>query len=332
MKKDSKQRLFEVMQRLDKTFKTTLNEEINNEPFRNLKYEKSTQTIRTVPENYWIATVTDDGEIVFDSWDGAIRGRVDKDYVINWFNDNVKNAGLDEGRRFKVNPKYTHFAVFKDSNKIATAWEYGDIEPEELRSEKKHYFFNDLVDWDIDPKSVNILSRKYLERKGINPFDWDNWETNEEREARAGGLNEVRVPGQARRDLVGYMSRVKRLNTNNYTIPRLRTQDLNNIISEILSIDDWIEQASLINRAKGNRQTHQHTSIDYVIDNAKNVKYIPIDDDKKKLSVIIKNTIQSRKEFKQDDVNEMNDKLRDYFGEDWNNWGTNEEREARMSF
>jgi len=243
MKKDKKQRLFEVLSRLDKTFKPKLNKEMGGEPFRNLKYEKSTQTIRTVPENYWIATVTDDGEIIFDSWDGAIKGRVDKDYVINWFNKNVDNVSeniykdddptsrmfrntakafdpegykkrwekkrpgevepetkpkvmnqfkkdLNEKRRFNVNPKYTHFAVFKDSNKIATAWEYGDIESEELRSEKKHYFYNDLVDWDIDPKSVNILSRKYLERKGINPFDWNNWESNEEREARAGGLNE----------------------------------------------------------------------------------------------------------------------------------------------
>lgn len=222
-----------------------MNENVSKEPFRNLKYEKATQTIRTVPENYWIASVKDDGAIVFDSWDGAIKGRVDKDYVIDWFNKNIKNVNeniykdddptsrafrdfakasdpegykrrwekerpgevepekekpkamnqfkkdlnkkdLNIGRRFKVNPKYTHFAVFKDSNKIATAWEYGHIEPEELRSEKKTYFYDDLVDWDIEPKSVNILSKKYLERKGINPFDWNNWETNEERDVRTG--------------------------------------------------------------------------------------------------------------------------------------------------
>lgn len=97
MKKQyNKQKLFEVMQRLDKTFKYGLNEDISNEPFRNLKYEKGTKTIRTVPENYWIATVKDNGEIVFDSWDGAIKGRVDKEYVKNWFNNNVNDINEDD--------------------------------------------------------------------------------------------------------------------------------------------------------------------------------------------------------------------------------------------
>ena len=68
-----------------------LYENTSKEPFKNLKYEKGTNTIRTVPENYWIATVTDNGQIMFDSWDGAIKGRVDKEYVKNWFKNNVKN-------------------------------------------------------------------------------------------------------------------------------------------------------------------------------------------------------------------------------------------------
>jgi len=57
-----------------------------SEKFKNLKYEPSTQTIRTVPENYWIATIKN-GKIIFDSWDGAIKGRVDKSYVKKWFKD-----------------------------------------------------------------------------------------------------------------------------------------------------------------------------------------------------------------------------------------------------
>lgn len=36
------------------------------------KYEPSTQTIRSVPENYWLASVKD-GKLVFDSWDGVAK-------------------------------------------------------------------------------------------------------------------------------------------------------------------------------------------------------------------------------------------------------------------
>lgn len=67
-------------------------EDTDNEPFKNLKYEEETKTIRTVPENYWIATVKDKGNIAFNSWDGAIKDRIDKEYVKNWFKENVGNV------------------------------------------------------------------------------------------------------------------------------------------------------------------------------------------------------------------------------------------------
>jgi hypothetical protein len=43
-------------------------------------FEEYSQTIRTVPENYWIATIKN-GKLIFDSWDGAIVGRYSKIYV-----------------------------------------------------------------------------------------------------------------------------------------------------------------------------------------------------------------------------------------------------------
>jgi len=74
-----------------------------------------------------------------------------------------------------INPKYTHFAALKSNNKIVNGWDYSDYDSEELKSAKKEYFFQDIQDMDIDPKLVAIYTRKYLEKKGINPFDTNNW-------------------------------------------------------------------------------------------------------------------------------------------------------------
>ena len=52
----------------------------------NLRFEPSTRTIRSVPENYWIATVKENKTLVFDSWDGAIKGKINKPYIrLLWF-------------------------------------------------------------------------------------------------------------------------------------------------------------------------------------------------------------------------------------------------------
>jgi hypothetical protein len=45
---------------------------------RRFRYERGSNTIRSVPESYWVATVQPDNTLVFDSWDGAIKGRINK--------------------------------------------------------------------------------------------------------------------------------------------------------------------------------------------------------------------------------------------------------------
>jgi hypothetical protein len=50
-------------------------------PFDKFVYQPYSGTIRTVPENYWIATVKD-GEITFNSWDQAIIGRYSRFQII----------------------------------------------------------------------------------------------------------------------------------------------------------------------------------------------------------------------------------------------------------
>lgn len=40
--------------------------------FDSIKFEEATQTYRSVPQNYWLASIKND-KLVFDSWDGAIK-------------------------------------------------------------------------------------------------------------------------------------------------------------------------------------------------------------------------------------------------------------------
>lgn len=46
----------------------------------NFRFAPYTGTIRSVPENYWIATVREN-KVIFDSWDGAIKGKICKPLI-----------------------------------------------------------------------------------------------------------------------------------------------------------------------------------------------------------------------------------------------------------
>jgi hypothetical protein len=75
----------------------------------------------------------------------------------------------------------THFAVTKDTNKILFGWDYSDVDPEELRDFKNDYFFNDIRDMFDDYSNVGnviILTRKSLEKRGLNPNNSSNWLQN----------------------------------------------------------------------------------------------------------------------------------------------------------
>ncbi len=71
----------------------------------------------------------------------------------------------------------THFAVTKDTNKILFGWDYSDVDPEELSQFKNDYFFNDIIDMfdGYNNRNVIILTRKSLEKRGLNPNDTTNW-------------------------------------------------------------------------------------------------------------------------------------------------------------
>lgn len=70
---------------------------------------------------------------------------------------------------------YTHFAVNKNTKMIVNGWDYSGYDPTELRQFKRDYFFDDLRDYDLNPKDYTIVTRAYLERQGIDPNDQSNW-------------------------------------------------------------------------------------------------------------------------------------------------------------
>ena len=92
-------------------------------------------------------------------------------------NSNIRDGIALQEKDNKINPKYSHFAVYKPNSKIINGWEYAGYDPEELKMEKKHYFFDDIVDMDFQPRDINILTAKTLQKRGINPFDINNWFT-----------------------------------------------------------------------------------------------------------------------------------------------------------
>jgi hypothetical protein len=81
---------------------------------------------------------------------------------------------LNEGKNMKneINPRYTHFAIDKDTNKIVNGWEYDhDMDKESIAE----YCKMDIKDMDLNPKDIKVLTTKFLKSKGIDPFNTDNW-------------------------------------------------------------------------------------------------------------------------------------------------------------
>ena len=134
------------------------------------------------PKGYGISKHMDQGEEKFvkpgqnlEEQDGEIDGYgvPDEDKV----GGEQKFVGnLEEG--VNNDPEYTHYAVNKTTKKIVNGWEYGGYDPEDLRSDKKYYFFDDLADNELDPKQYSIFTKKRLMSLGIDTDDDANWATS----------------------------------------------------------------------------------------------------------------------------------------------------------
>lgn len=89
---------------------------------------------------------------------------------------------LSEGQNDE--PNGTHYAIHKPSGKILFSWDYSGYDGSELRAFKKDYFYQDLIDMEIDPKNIAILTRNACIKRGIDPSDDLNWTNNIVSEAK----------------------------------------------------------------------------------------------------------------------------------------------------
>ena len=58
--------------------------EYSKNQVKNKEDELVIGTIRTVPENYWVATILEGNKIKWDSWEANTKN-IDKKYVEDWF-------------------------------------------------------------------------------------------------------------------------------------------------------------------------------------------------------------------------------------------------------
>ena len=77
--------------------------------------------------------------------------------------------------------EYTHFAIFKDSGKIVDGWDYSSLYDEYSRTYDKssiaEYTKMDLMDNfpDHKPSEFKVVTKRYLEKNGVDTSDTNNW-------------------------------------------------------------------------------------------------------------------------------------------------------------
>lgn len=105
--------------------------------------------------------------------------------VISEAINNVISKFMNEGCQTEAEVKggmyndkeldYTHFAVNKYTNLIVDGWCYAGYDNEELASDKKNYFIDDLKDNGFNPRMYQILTFKACQKRGIDPNNKDLW-------------------------------------------------------------------------------------------------------------------------------------------------------------
>ena len=69
----------------------------------------------------------------------------------------------------------SHYAVDKNG-KILMGWDHGDKEPDQLKKYPENYFWKDVKDLGVDPYSVKIHTKGWLEKHGLDPNNEKNWD------------------------------------------------------------------------------------------------------------------------------------------------------------
>ena len=97
---------------------------------------------------------------------------------------------------------YTHFAILKATGQIADGWDYTDVDNESI----KYYTKLDLTDNFPENKlsDFKVVTRKALEKSGVNPADTNNWyksHLNETLDVGGAGNFQYDTPGGLTMDL-----------------------------------------------------------------------------------------------------------------------------------
>lgn len=136
--------------------------------------------------------------------EAALNARVRKfsevvnEAIYNVLSKKHVNESVDEveGGDYKDQElNYTHFAVNKQTNLVVDGWDYSGYDTKGLASDKKSYFYDDLMENGFNPKMYRILSFKACQRAGLDPNDSSNWSNTgvfalpQEKEMKQNGKN-----------------------------------------------------------------------------------------------------------------------------------------------
>ena len=73
-----------------------------------------------------------------------------------------------------IDSSYTHFGVSKETGKIVNGWDYEGLDKEDVAYYSKIDFKDDFPD--KNPRDFKVSTKGYLEKKGIDPYNPENWE------------------------------------------------------------------------------------------------------------------------------------------------------------
>lgn len=111
---------------------------------------------------------------------------------------------------FELGKDYTHFAIFKTDGKIATGWDYSSLydkyekayDDDSIKEYAREDIMNDFPENKVS--DFKLVTRKYLDKKNINPSDTNNWyksSVNEMLDVAGAGNFRYDTPGGLTMDL-----------------------------------------------------------------------------------------------------------------------------------
>lgn len=107
--------------------------------------------------------------------------KITESELYNIIKESVKKVLVNENNFKNDNRNNTHYAIHKPTGKIVFAWDYKGYDPEDLKTDKKYYFLDDLKDTVcVNPKECTILTRNTCIKRGIDPRNNASWVNNDE--------------------------------------------------------------------------------------------------------------------------------------------------------